>query len=176
MLASRAMKYRVTIDGEPRDVDVQVTPDGRGVSVTLDGEPQEVDVVRVPGGLSLRIGARVFDLAVGGKPEATQLAAGAARGLAEVLSDRMRARQKRAGGSLGGGGTEIRAPMPGRVVKVLVAAGQAVETGAPCVVIEAMKMENELRSPLTGTVAEVLVSEGANVEGGVLLVRFEPAT
>ncbi|MEZ4340884.1 MAG: biotin/lipoyl-containing protein [Sandaracinaceae bacterium] len=169
------MKYRVTIDGEARDVDVVIAPDGRGVSVSLDGEPQEVDVVRVPGGLSMRIGGRVFDLAVGGKPESTQLAAGGARALAEVLSDRMRAKRERAGGSLGGGGTEIRAPMPGRVVKILVAKGQAVEAGDPSIVIEAMKMENELRAPVSGTVAEVLVSEGAAVEGGVLLVRFDVA-
>ena len=169
------MKYRVTIDGEARDVDVVIAPDGRGVSVSLDGEPQEVDVVRVPGGINVRIGGRVFDLAIGGTPEATQLAAGEARALAEVLSDRMRAKQKRAGGGLGGGGTEIRAPMPGRIAKVLVTKGQSVEAGDPSVVIEAMKMENELRAPITGTVAEVLVTEGANVEGGTLLVRFEVA-
>lgn len=166
------MKYRVTIDGEARDVDVVVTPDGR-VSVSLDGAPQEIDVVRVPGGLSLRLGGRVFDLATGGAPDAMQLAAGEARAIAEVLSERLRSKRRGHGDSLGGGGTELRAPMPGRVVKVLVAKGQTVELDDPCVVIEAMKMENELRAPTAGTVAEVLVSEGAAVEGQALLVRFE---
>ncbi|MCB9597104.1 MAG: biotin/lipoyl-binding protein [Sandaracinaceae bacterium] len=172
MLASRAMKYRVTIDGEARDVDVVVAPDGR-VSVSLDGKAQDVDVVRVPGGLSLRIDGRMFDVATGGKPEAMQLAAGEARAIAEILSDRMRARKSGSGGSLGSGATEIRAPMPGRVVKVLVSKGQSVELDDPAVVIEAMKMENELRAPLAGVVAEVLVSEGATVDGGAVLIRFE---
>ncbi|HHH30086.1 MAG TPA: hypothetical protein ENK57_17315, partial [Polyangiaceae bacterium] len=136
MLTSRAMKYRVTLDDVSRDVHVVVTPDGR-VSVSLDGVPQQVDVVRVPGGLSLKIGARVFDLAVGGPPSATQLAAGHARALAEVISDRMRARTKAsAAGSLGSKDGEIRAPMPGRVVKVLVSVGQKVEADEPCLVIE----------------------------------------
>ena len=167
------MKYRVTLDDVSRDVHVVVTPDGR-VSVSLDGVPQQVDVVRVPGGLSLKIGARVFDLAVGGPPSATQLAAGHARALAEVISDRMRARTKAsAAGSLGSKDGEIRAPMPGRVVKVLVSVGQKVEADEPCLVIEAMKMENELRAPKAAVVAEVVVAEGASVEGDALLLRFE---
>ena len=58
-------------------------------------------------------------------------------------------------------------------VKLLVSAGQTVEADEPCVVIEAMKMENELRAPVAGKVAEVLVEEGVSVEGQALLVRFE---
>ena len=167
------MKYRVTIEGEERDVDVAILPDGR-VSVALDGKPEDVDVVRVPGGLSLRIGARVIDLAVGGPPDAVQLAARERRARAEVISERGRAR-RRGGATLGGGGTELRAPMPGRGVKGLVTAGQTIAAGEPCVVIEAMKMENELRAPTGGEVAEVLAAEGASVEGGALLVRFVAA-
>jgi len=166
------MKYRVTIEGQAREVDVVVTPDGT-VKVSVDGAVQAIDVVRVPGGLSLRIGSKVFDLATGGQAGATQLAAGEARAIAEVLSDRMRARQKASGGSIGAADGEIRAPMPGRVVKILVSKGQAVEVDEPCVVVEAMKMENELRSTAAGTVTEVLVSEGANVEGGAPLLRIE---
>ena len=172
MLASRAMKYRVSIEGREREVDVVVAPDGR-VNVSLDGEPRnDVDVLRVPGGVSIRIGAHVFDVAVGGTPDATQLAAGEARAIASVTSARSVGRT-RGKPSLGGGAKEIRAPMPGRVVKVLVEVGQSIEAHERCVVIEAMKMENELRAPAAGKVAEIFVSEGVSVEGQALLLRFE---
>ena len=165
------MKYRVTIDGEAREVDVSVAPDGRA-TIALDGVSRpDVDVVRVPGGVSLRIDGRVYDIATGGPPAATQVTAGSARAVVEVTSARMRARGK-SNSALGSGGKDIKAPMPGRVVKILVAVGQSVEAGEPCIVIEAMKMENELRAPSSGTVAEILVKEGVSVEGRALLVRF----
>lgn len=64
----------------------------------------------------------------------------------------------------------IVAPMPGRVVKVLVSPGDAVQARQGLVVVEAMKMENELRAPRAGTVAEVRVREGAPVEANIVLV------
>ena len=68
------------------------------------------------------------------------------------------------------GPIEIVSPMPGRIVKVLVARGQAVAARQGLVVVEAMKMENELRAPRAGTVADVRVREGAPVEANVVLV------
>jgi biotin carboxyl carrier protein len=165
------MKYRVTIEGREREVDVVVRPDG-GVSVALDGTPVDADVERVPGGVSLRLGGRVFDVSVGGAPDSMQVGAGSARVIASVTSDRARARAKKRAAA-GSGARELRAPMPGRVVKVLVAAGAAVRAGDPCVVVEAMKMENELRAPKDGTVAAVHVNEGVSVESRALLVTFE---
>jgi biotin carboxyl carrier protein len=64
----------------------------------------------------------------------------------------------------------IVAPMPGRIVKVLVKPDEAVAARQPLVVVEAMKMENELRAPRAGTVAEVRVAEGASVEANTVLV------
>ena len=63
--------------------------------------------------------------------------------------------------------------MPGKVVKVLVRAGDEVKARQGLVVVEAMKMENELRSPKDGRVSEVLVAEGASVEAGRPLVVVE---
>jgi biotin carboxyl carrier protein len=63
--------------------------------------------------------------------------------------------------------------MPGKVVKLLVKAGDEVKEGQGLVVVEAMKMENELRSPKTGRVAELPVVEGAAVEGQAVLVVVE---
>ena len=64
----------------------------------------------------------------------------------------------------------IVAPMPGRIVRVLVQPGEAVHARQGLVVIEAMKMENELRAPRSGTVAEIRVTEGASVEANAILV------
>ena len=64
----------------------------------------------------------------------------------------------------------IVAPMPGRIVSVLVKPGEAVAARQPLVVVEAMKMENELRAPRAGTVADVHVAEGASVEANTVLV------
>jgi biotin carboxyl carrier protein len=64
----------------------------------------------------------------------------------------------------------VTSPMPGKVVKVLVKEGDQVDLGAPLVVVEAMKMENELSAPRAGTVKAVHVKPGDAVEGGALLV------
>ena len=67
----------------------------------------------------------------------------------------------------------VAAPMPGRVVRVLVQPGDEVAARQGLVVIEAMKMENELAAPRAGRVGEVLVSEGESVQAGRLLVRLD---
>ncbi len=69
---------------------------------------------------------------------------------------------------------DARAPMPGRVVKVLAAAGDRVAKGAPLVVLEAMKMETTVEASAAGTVAEVLVTPGRQVRAGELLAILEP--
>ena len=68
------------------------------------------------------------------------------------------------------GPVAIAAPMPGRVVRVLVAPGDAVAARQGLVVVEAMKMENELRAPRAGTIAEVRVQEGTPVDANAVLV------
>jgi len=75
----------------------------------------------------------------------------------------------------GGGndGGKIEAPMPGRVVKVLVRVGDEIKEGAPAVIVEAMKMENELHAPLSGTVVKVEVAQGDVVEVGKTLCVIE---
>ena len=74
--------------------------------------------------------------------------------------------------SAGAAEREIRAPMPGLVLRVLVEAGQTVEEGEGLVVLEAMKMENELRAPAAGTVEAVHVASGAAVGKNDLLIEF----
>jgi biotin carboxyl carrier protein len=83
-------------------------------------------------------------------------------------------RSRRRGGETGGTGEQrVSAPMPGRVLRVLVMVGDEGSAGQAVVVVEAMKMENELRVHRAGRVREVLVSEAASVETGRLLIVVE---
>ena len=68
------------------------------------------------------------------------------------------------------GGESVNAPMPGTILKVNVANGDAVKAGTVLVVLEAMKMENEILSPKDGTVTQVLVNRGASVDTGAPMV------
>jgi biotin carboxyl carrier protein len=74
-------------------------------------------------------------------------------------------------GALAGGSGPVRvvAPMPGKIVRVLVRTGEAVQARQPLIVIEAMKMENELRAAAAGTVTDIQVRDGQSVEAGALL-------
>jgi|SRR5579862_723128 len=87
--------------------------------------------------------------------------------------DRRRRERAPSGGAAAAGEQRIKAPMPGRIVRVLVKAGDDVAVRQGLVVVEAMKMENELASPKAGRVKEVAVTEGMSVEGGRLLVVIE---
>lgn len=68
------------------------------------------------------------------------------------------------------GGEPVKSPMPGNILKINVAPGQAVKEGDVLIVLEAMKMENDVVAPRDGTVAQIVVSKGAVVETGTTLV------
>lgn len=162
------MRYTVTIEGREREVDVQV--DDGGIVVALDGKPYPADVRPIAGGVSVRIEGQVFDIMVGSETP-TRLVGAGHHASVTVKSERERSSRTRRGKGVDAG--ELRAPMPGLIVKVLVSVGDSVERDAPLVVMEAMKMENELRAAGPGVVASVEVREAQNVESGALLVRFE---
>ena len=69
-----------------------------------------------------------------------------------------------------GAGEQVNSPMPGTILKVNVAQGQAVKEGDVLCILEAMKMENEIMAPKNGTVTQVLVTKGATVDTGAPLV------
>ena len=90
------------------------------------------------------------------------------------IAVRVNGRGRRPGPAPASSGPQrIAAPMPGRVVRVLVKAGDAVRARQPVVVVEAMKMENELRADRDGTVAEIPIREGMSVEAGALLLVIQ---
>ena len=148
---------------------------GTRFRITVDGTAHLVDAVRVDGGaVSLILaddGHRSHHVAISeGAPG--DLTLSLAEGLIRAVVNGRRARR---GAETAGvtGEQRIVAPMPGKVLRVLVRPGDEVAHRQPLVVVEAMKMENELSSPKAGHVKEVAAVEGQSVEAGRLLVVVE---
>ena len=164
------MIFDATVEGRTIRVEVR-GKDGR-YTVSLDGRRFEVDLHEAGGDfVSLLIEGRSYD--VGLEPRDG--------GYTVVLADdalhvELAAAARGAGASpkrQASGPARLTAPMPGKLVRLLVEAGQEVAAGQGLVVMEAMKMENELRSPRAGRVMEISVREGQAVEAGALLALVE---
>lgn len=169
------MRYYVTLDPSPNAtptlVDVSELPSG-ALSVAIDGKPAEVDVVSIAGQLSVRVDGQMVDLTVEGTPPEIGCVASGHRSYVRVESERSRAADAAKRGKGGALEKVIKAPMPGRIVKVLVKSGDEIEVGQPLLVIEAMKMENEVRAKAACTVGEIHVAEGATVEANAKLISL----
>jgi biotin carboxyl carrier protein len=169
--------FDLDIAGRVRHVRVD-TRDGR-LEVAVDGRVFDVDprsvgrdtlslLVREGGGAARSVDAIVtptaggvgFDVLLDGHT------------MPAALVTRFGRRAGEAGAS-GSGPQQVVAPMPGRILRLLVAPGDAVQPRQGLVVIEAMKMENELRASRAGRVKAVKIAEGQSVEAGALLVTVE---
>lgn len=163
------MIFDATVDGRPARVEVRsaggvhtVLVDGRALRVSavptarhfttliIDGRSYDAGVLRQGATHSVALGGGTFEVAL-------------------VVGSRDAAAPHRKAAS---GPARITAPMPGKIVRVLVA-GQEVKAGECLVVMEAMKMENEIRAPRDGRVRDVVVKEGQAVESGALLILLE---
>jgi len=144
----RADGYRLDLPGGPIMARGEINADGNLIS-DLDGVRRRVTVVRQ--GLDLVILDR-------GRQHRLTLDDPASR-----AADRS------------GAGDDLTAPMPGRIIRVLVEAGETVEKGQPLVVLEAMKMEHTITAPQAGTITDILFTAGEQVDDGATLLAFEPA-
>jgi len=151
------MKWRVVVDGRDIEIDsgqlddavTQVEP---GVfSVLVNGLSYEIRLVETPHGVSAEAGGRLFAV--------------------EVHDPRDMSKSSRA--SIGSGRQNITAPMPGKVIRVLVTAGDSVDVGQGLVVVEAMKMQNEMKAMHAGRVSEVRANAGQTVGAGETLLVIE---
>jgi biotin carboxyl carrier protein len=169
------VRYYVTLDPDPGAkpvlVDLVELPSG-ALQARLDGRPIDVDVVVVGSQLSVRVNGQVVDLTTEGTPPEIGAVASGHRSYVRVESERMRSAEQAKKSTVASGDKTVKSPMPGRVVKVLIAKGDVVEVGQGLLVLEAMKMENEVRARIAGTVAEVHVAPGATVEGNAKLVTL----
>jgi len=165
------VKLRIQLAGRKHEADLRL--EGRRVSGTLDGRPVEADAVEVSPGiysilLSGPLDGAAYEIQVEPAPSGLTVTAGGRRFRAHVIDPRQW--QGRRGGSVEAEGRQsILAPMPGKVVRVLVAQGDKVDAGRGILVVEAMKMQNEIRSPKTGTVERLAVEEGQAVNAGDVL-------
>jgi glutaconyl-CoA/methylmalonyl-CoA decarboxylase subunit gamma len=166
------MRYFVALGEREIPVDLTSLPSG-GWQVTVDGKEVAVDAVAVGESLSVRVNGKVIDLLLDGSPTELKFVASGVRGEATIETERTRAGRSLHRGAAAQGPEFVTAPMPGRIVRVLVSPGDNVESGAPLVVIEAMKMENELRALHAARVGTVLVRAGDTVEGGAKLISLE---
>lgn len=161
------MKLEVRIGERARTVELE-RADGR-LQVRLDGQALAADVVEIaPGVYSILINGRSFEARV--LPRGRRLDVSTEEGefTAEVFDPR--SWRGRRGAQLEAEGMQqVMAPMPGKVVRVLVAAGDEVAAGQGLVVVEAMKMQNEVRSPKSGKVERLLAAEGQSVNSGDVL-------
>jgi pyruvate carboxylase subunit B len=167
------MRVEVDVGGRVRVVAFEHR--GKALVVSLDGVERVVDAVALG---DHRWSLRFPD---SGAQHAVVVTTGPEPGSVDVLVDglsiparlRLAGRETaKAGGGPRGVG-KVTAPMPGKVVKVLVTVGQQVTARQGVAVIEAMKMENELRAGRDGTVRDVLVAEGALDDAGAPLVVIE---
>jgi biotin carboxyl carrier protein len=141
--------------------------------VVIDGVPTGVDARRTELGLSLIFeDGRSMDVALTDRPGGEWFVQLPHADVTAVV-DARRYQRGEGGGAAKTGVQKIKAPMPGRVVRILVAVGDDVALKQGVVVVEAMKMENELGAPKAGRVKEISVTEGQSVEAGRVLIVIE---
>jgi len=150
------MKWQVVVDGRTMEIDSQQLASVRQVeagvySVLLDGTSYEIRIQPSLEGLTASVAGRRFAV--------------------EVRDPRDASRGSRA--SIGSGRQNVTAPMPGKVIRILVDTGDVVETAQGLVVVEAMKMQNELKATRPGRVVEIRARNGETVGAGDVLLVLE---
>jgi biotin carboxyl carrier protein len=166
------MKFDVHLQGAggAKKRAVELEKDGSAYRVKLDGKPVNADVMPVaPNTISVLLDGQAFEVHVTPSLDGTiKLQSGPHEFTAE-LQDPRAWQGRRHGAAEVEGRQHIVAPMPGKVIRLLVKAGDEVEAGQGLVVMEAMKMQNEIRSPKTGRVERLQIKEGQNVNAGDVL-------
>ena len=149
---------------------VELERNGTGYRVLLDGRTVEADATQVsPNAISVLLGGRAYEVHVTPALDGTVKLQSGAHEFTAGIQDPRAWRGRKQGAVEAEGRQPIVAPMPGKVIRLLVSAGDEVEAGQGLVVVEAMKMQNEIRSPKRGKVERVVATEGQNVNAGEVL-------
>jgi biotin carboxyl carrier protein len=164
------MKYEAEIDGRPVGIELEQR-NGR-VSAAIDGRKYEVEVIRPEEGAYLIFdGERVYEARVWSEGADSVRVKIRDRLFTARIIDR---KHRRATADHGQEGQQhLIAPMPGKIVRVLLSPGDTVAAGQGVVVVEAMKMQNEIKSPKAGRVVEIRVGEGTTVNANQVLAVVE---
>lgn len=166
------MKFEVHLDsvlGKTKHV-VDLEKDGSSFKVSLDGEPVDANVIlAAPNAVSVVLNGTAFDIHIAPSLDGNyKLQAGPHEFQADVRDPRAW-RGRNQGALEAEGRQQIIAPMPGKVIRLLVRVGDEVKAGQGLVVVEAMKMQNEIRSPKKGRVERLQAKEGQPVNAGDVL-------
>ncbi|MBV9958990.1 MAG: biotin/lipoyl-binding protein [Acidobacteria bacterium] len=170
------MKLTAELDGAEQQIELR--REGERVWARVDGRSYELSVRETEAGAYLLIDdGRVYECRVESthaQPDAVQVHV-RTQTYALTLSDpkRLRGGHGGAGGHGVDGSAQIVAPMPGKIVRVLVEVGAAVKAGDGIIVVEAMKMQNEMKAPRDGVVSEIHAASGATVNAGDILATIE---
>jgi biotin carboxyl carrier protein len=171
MRGTAPITYEVQVEGHSYKLELKQGE--RGWQCKLDGEEVAVDAVRVmPDLLSLIVNGAAYEIRKDITAADLRIWVKNVGFKVEVRNPRS-LRGRRGAKGAGEGPQRIVAPMPGRIVRVMAAAGAEVEAGQGLVVIEAMKMQNELKSSKKGIVKQILASEGSTVNAGDVLAVVE---
>ena len=164
------MKYEVEIHGRQANIELEQR-NGR-VQARVGSREYDLDVVSSEAGVyTFLAGDRVYEASVWTiEPNSLRVTISG-----HLFSTRIIDRKHRRSATEHGieGRQNLVAPMPGRVVRVLLGAGDEVTLGQGVVVVEAMKMQNEIKSPKSGRILEVRVAEGAAVNANQILAVVE---
>ena len=165
------MKLSLTIDGRPDTIEI-LSPAPACRFQLGDAPPRDANVeIPEPGVYSVLLDGRSYDAFVENTPSGLVVTIEGYRWKIDVRDPRRWSRKTAGAGS--DTVQSILSPMPGKVIRVLVAPGDPVVPGQGIVVVEAMKMQNELESNGTGRVVTVPAKEGATVSAGELLATIE---
>jgi biotin carboxyl carrier protein len=156
------MKLALTVNGSQREVEIVApAPEWR---FRVDGVERRALVTQVePGVYSILLDGNIYEASLDRAEQSLVVVVAGERFEVEVRDPRSWSRKSLRGSQ---GVATVPAPMPGKVVRVLVAAGDAVEAGQGLLVVEAMKMQNEIKSPRSGQVVSLTAREGATVVAG----------
>lgn len=169
------MKAQIQINGRIAEVEL-LERNGNLVKVEVDNEIIDLDLARV--------GAGIYSALLNGKAYNIEMVNTSSRRNytvntfynsyeVEIIDPQARYLKSRLGAKPEAAGDSIVSPMPGKVVKILVKEGEAVEAGQTVMTISAMKMESEFKAPRNATVKKINVAEGDVVDGNQVMMVFE---
>jgi biotin carboxyl carrier protein len=164
-IRANTLKIEIELDGKSRSV--EMTHTGERTRWTIGGRTIYADAAEVsPGIYSILIAGQSFEARIAPQGDSELRVTVANREYRATIRDPRKWTRNRGLGAEAQGSQQLRAPMPGKIVVLLVKAGDRVDAGQGIVVMEAMKMQNEIRSPKSGTVERLLVAQGQTVNAG----------
>jgi biotin carboxyl carrier protein len=167
------LNYDIELNGRKRRLSIQPGGQSNGYSFQLDGQPCSVDAHLLQGNvLSLLIEGKSYRILFDPRPGGDAVVVGERR-VPYTIYDPRSLRSRTNADANAAGARSVIAPMPGRIVRILVQVGDHIEAQQGLIVMEAMKMQNELKAPKAGGVIRVAVETGATVQAGEVLLVIE---